>query len=205
MRKTLVLCCVLQCPSPNSVFQNTMNDLALFEEDPETYERHYWQCRKQLGMTTETIRRDVEHLKTWLKNHPYLPSTIEGSKYGLRILFIVPLARSWFIYASLMLHSTPPPTSFELRISFRGAAVDGVWHMLANPPHFVHWIASDRSFSHHKSLGVFLPSGRDAVRGVWDTPATPLCVLGRERSRFFQYKKFKVFYAGGWKSSLDTF
>lgn len=54
--------------------------IPLWEEDPETYEQHYQRCRRELGMTKETITRDVEHLKAWLRDHPHLPS-ISGGTY----------------------------------------------------------------------------------------------------------------------------
>lgn len=50
----------------------------LWDEDAKTYEKQYWQSRKNLGMTEESIKRDVSNLKLWLENHPYLPSSIVG-------------------------------------------------------------------------------------------------------------------------------
>lgn len=51
---------------------------AIWHEDANTWEANYWKCRKELGMTKESIERDVGHLKNWLKNHPYLPPLVGG-------------------------------------------------------------------------------------------------------------------------------
>lgn len=51
---------------------------AIWDEDTKTWEANYWKCRKELGMTKESIERDVAHLKNWLKSHPYLPPLVGG-------------------------------------------------------------------------------------------------------------------------------
>jgi hypothetical protein len=51
---------------------------AIWDEDSKTWEANYWKSRKHLGMTKDTIARDVGHLKNWLKNHAYLPPLSGG-------------------------------------------------------------------------------------------------------------------------------
>lgn len=45
-------------------------------DDEDGQDKAYWKSRNMLGMTAESISRDVTELKRWLSTHNYLPPTL---------------------------------------------------------------------------------------------------------------------------------
>ena len=90
---------------------------AIWDEDPKTWETNYWKSRKNLGMTKDTIVRDVGVLKNWLKNHEYLPPLCGGKKYKYERACTEFLGRPTSLTCERSHFLSPSPSSSSYRNS----------------------------------------------------------------------------------------